>query len=154
MDKTIKILDLNVFREIHSLKENFEVFSILKLKNKDVIITGGFVNSVSFWDTNTFKKGHSVKCCGCFSSNGLIELPNHHIVVTDGNSSTIDIINTQHYQLIKQIKCKGYRVGDGLYSSLHLLNNDSFIYSCKGCFCQISSTTYEILLKSKMESEF
>ena len=38
--------------------------------------------------------------------------------------------------------------------SLHSLSNETFIYSCSGCFCQISSTTYEVLYKKKKEKEF
>ena len=53
-----------------------------------------------------------------------------------------------------QIECKDYIVGDGYYPSLHLLNNGTIIYSHEGCFCQISSTTYEILFKDKMKDEF
>ena len=119
------------------------------------MVSGGKGESVSFWNTKTFQREHSVECCNCHSLNGLIELPNHHVAVSGGYSSTIDIIDTEHYQRIKQIECKGYiRIGDGGYSSLHLLNNGTFIYSRDGCFCQISSTTYEILFKDKMGDEF
>ena len=131
------------------------MYFLLKLKNKDEMASGGDGKNVSFWNTKTFKREHSVECCICYSLNGLIELPNHHIAVSGGDSSTIDIIDTEHYQRIKQIECKGYIVGDGgYYSSLHLLNNGTFIYSHDGCFCQISSTTYEVLFKDKKEDEF
>ena len=132
------------------------MYSLLKLKNKDEMVSGGRGGSVSlsFWSTITFKREHSVECCDCHSLNGLIELPNHHVAVNGGRSSTIDIIDTEHYQRIKQIECKGYIVSDSGFSSLHLLNNGTFIYSHCGCFCQISSTTYEVLFKDKMEGEF
>ena len=75
--------------------------------------------------------------------------------MSGGGSSTIDVIDTEKYQRIKQIECKDYIVGDGYYdSSLHLLNNGTIIYSRGGCFCQISSTTYEVLFKDKMKDEF
>ena len=107
-----------------------------------------------FWNTTTFKREHSVECCDCISSNGLIELPNHCIAVSGYSSSTIDIIDTEHYQQVTRIACKGY-IETGLpYSSLHLLSNGTFIYSHWGCICQISSTTYEVLFKDKMKGEF
>ena len=91
----------------------------------------------------------------CTSFNGLIELPNHCVAVSGGESLTIDIKDTQKHQLIKQIVCKGYLDNEFLtFSSLHLLNNGTIIYSHNGCFCQISSTTYEILKIIKMEKEF
>ena len=109
-----------------------------------------------FWNTITFKKEHTVKCCDCDSFSGLIELPNGCVAVSGGGrSSTIDVIDTERYQRIKQIKCEGYIVSSGYgWSSLHLLSNGTFIYSHKGCFCQISSITYEVLYKDKKEKEF
>ena len=80
---------------------------------------------------------------------------NHCVAVSGGESSTIDVIDTETYRNIKQIKCEGYiDIELGYYSSLHLLSNGTFIYSHEGCFCQISSITYEVLYKDKMEKEF
>ena len=131
------------------------MYSLLKLRNKEEIISGGDGKSVTFWSTKTFKKEYTVECCDCYSLNGLIELPNHYVAVNGGVSSTIDIIDTEHYQRIKQNKYKGYIVDNGGYfSSLHLLSNGTFIYSHLGCLCQISSITYEILKPIKMKNEF
>ena len=118
------------------------------------MVSGGDGKSVSFWNTTTFKKEHSVECCNCWSWNGLVELANRCVAVSGGYSSTIDVIDTEKYQRIKQIECKDYIVSGGGYSSLHLLNNGTIIYSHVGCFCQISSTTYEVLFKDKMKDEF
>ena len=109
---------------------------------------------MSFWNTKTFTKAHSVECCCCWSYNGIIELPNNRIAVSGGYSSTIDIIDIMKYQRVKQIECEDYIAKGGWYSSLHLLRNGTFIYSHEGCFCQISSTTYEILKPIKIEGEF
>ena len=155
MDKTIRIWDINEYKEIQTLEEGFNVWSLLKLKNQNEMIASGNEWSMSFWNTTTFKKEHIVECCDCTSLNGLIELPNHRVAVSGGLSSTIDVINTETYQLIKQITCEGYIVsGDDGYSSLRLLSNGTFVNSRKGCFCQISSTTYEVLFKDKKEKEF
>ena len=155
-DQTIRIWDVNVYKEIQTLEEDFYVLSLLKLKNKNEMVAGGSGYNVSFWNTTTFKKEHTVECCGCFSCNGLIELPNGCVAVSGGSSSTIDVIDTKTYQRIKQIQCEGYIVGSYDYgrSSLHLLSNGTFIYSYNGCFCQISSITYEVLYKDKKEKEF
>ena len=118
------------------------------------MVAGGIGKSVSFWNTITFKREHAVECCQCFSFNGLIELPNGCVAVSGGGSSTIDVIDTKTYQRIKQIQCEGYIVSGSGCSSLHLLSNGTFIYSHSGCFCQISSTTYEVLYKDKKEEEF
>ena len=155
-DKTIKIWDVNTYEEIHRLIEDFSVYSLLKLNNKEELASSGYDmnNSVSFWNIKTFTKEHSVACCNCDSFNGLIMLSNRYIAVSGGDSATIDIIDTEHYQRIKQIECKDFIVINDFPSSIYLLNNGTFIYSHNGSFCQISSTTYEVLFKFKMEDEF
>ena len=154
-DYTIRVWNVNTYKEeVPPLEEDFHVCSLLKLKNKDEMVSGGWGKSVSFWNITTFKKEHSVECCDCGSLNGLVELANRCVAVSGVYSSTIDVIDTEKYQRIKQIECKDYIVGGGYYSSLHLLNNGSIIYSHEGCFCQISSTTYEVLFKDKMKGEF
>ena len=72
-DKTIRIWNVNINKGIQTLKEDFMVFSLLKLKNKNEMVAGGHgTNSVSFWNTKTFKKEHTVACCECLSLIGLI----------------------------------------------------------------------------------
>ena len=154
-DRTIKIWDVTAYKEVQTLGEDFDVCSLLKLKNKNEMVAGGTgKNIVSFWNTITFTKEHTVECCDCLSYNGLIELPNGCVAVSGGSSSTIDVIDTKTYQRVKQIQCEGYIGSSGGCSSLHLLSNGTFIYSHRGCFCQISSTTYEVLYKDKKEKEF
>ena len=153
-DKKIKIVDVTTYKEILSLDENFAVCSLLKLKNKEIMASSGYGNCVSFWRTNSFHKECSVGCCDCYSYNGLLELPDDCIAVSGGGSLTIDIINVEFYQRIKQITCEWYITSSDFLSSLCLLNNGTFIYSHEGSFCQMSSTTYEIIYKTKMEEEF
>ena len=81
-DRTIRLWEVNVYKEeMVVLDEDFDVYSLLKLKNKDVMISGGQGNSVSFWNINALQKEYSVPCCDCTSINGIIELPNHCIAV-------------------------------------------------------------------------
>ena len=137
-----------------SINRRLRIYFLFKLKNKDHMIVSGQGTSVSFWNTRTFMKEKSVKCFWCYSLNGLIKLPNHCIAVNGRSSSTIDIIDTETYQLIKQIECGGYININNSYSSLHLLNGGTLIYYHDGCFCQISTITYKVLFKSKMNDEF
>lgn len=155
-DCTIKIWDINAEKEeILSLKEDYGVYSLLKLKDKDEMVSSGYGWSVSFWNTKTFIKEHSVGCCLCWSARGIIELPNHRIAVCGGHSSTIDIIDTEYYQRVKQIEYNGYIVkSDASWSSLIILNHGTFIYIHDERFCQISSTTHEVLVPIRMWDEF
>ena len=157
-DKTIRIWNVNEHEQKYVLQEDFIVFSLLKLKNKGVFVSGGYGKEISFWEMETFTKENSVQCCDCCSLNGLIELPKHYIAVSGGLAKSIDIIDTDNYQLFKQIKCDNFIFGNSgisvYYSSLCLLDNKSFIYSHNGYFCQVSSTENEILFTDKMEDTF
>ena len=69
-DYTIRIWNINTYKEeLPPLKEDFRVYSLFKLKNKDKMVAGGGGKSVSFWNTTTLKKEHSVECCDCRSLN-------------------------------------------------------------------------------------
>ena len=58
-DYTIRIWDVNTYKEVQTLREDFQVWTLLKLKNKDEMVAGGRgKNSVSFWNIKTFKKEH------------------------------------------------------------------------------------------------
>ena len=48
VDQTIKIWDTNKYKEIQTLQEDFDVYSLLKLKNKDRLVASGKGKSVSF----------------------------------------------------------------------------------------------------------
>ena len=98
---------------------------------------------------NIYKRTYS------WSARGIIELPNHRIAACGGHSSTIDIIDTENYQRIKQIEYNGYIVkSDASWSSLILLNHGTFIYIHDERFCQISSTTHEVVVPIRMWDEF
>ena len=151
---TITVWNVNAYKTIRSLKDNFAACSLLKLTNKNEFVSGENGNSISFWNTNTFIKEHSVPCCACHSNSGLIELSNHYIAVNGGTSLSIDIIDTEHYQRIKQIECKDYIISmEGSVSSLSLLNSEILVYSHHECCCLISKT-YEILHNTKIQGEF
>ena len=158
MDKTIKLWEVTKDqKELCTLKENFNVYSLLKLKNRAIMVSGGQGKSVSFWNLRELQKECSVPCTDCTSINGIIELPNHCIAVNGGLSSTVDIIDTKHYQLINQIECEGYIARSQhiiFCSCLHLLKNGTFIYSHEGNFCQMSATTHAVFFKYRMKGEF
>ena len=40
-DVTIRIWDVNEYKQLYSLKEDFSVYSLLKLKNKKVMVSSG-----------------------------------------------------------------------------------------------------------------
>ena len=64
---------------ITTLQHDGWVWDILKLKQKEILITSdGGNKSIHFWDSNTYNKLHSIKghYFACAGSTSMIELPN------------------------------------------------------------------------------
>ena len=152
-DKTIRLWDINTCKETHSFNEDFSVWSLLRLKSKDVLASSGNGKRISFWNVNALIKEHTMKCCHC-DRNGLIELNKHYIAVSGGNSMSIDVIDTHNYKVVKHIECEEYIVQSNNVSSVRCLNNGSFVYCHDGCLCQIEFESCDVVFKVKMEEEF
>ena len=156
-DWSIIIWNVHSYQLIHKIKENFIVFSLLKLKNKDLLVSAGSGNEISFWNTLTFNKENSVKCCSVWSRHGLIELPNQFIAVNGGLSDSIDIIDTDNYNVYKKIKCEDFIVSSSnsvYFSALNLLTNGTWIYAHEMKFCQVSFKEWDVVFKKEMKDEF
>ena len=67
------------YNEVRTLVDNFSVFSLLQLQNREILVCGGDSDEISFWNINTYKKEHSIRCGGADSPNGMVELPNNCI---------------------------------------------------------------------------
>ena len=152
-DKTIRIWDVSTCKQTQLFAEEFSVWSLLRLKHKDVLASSGNGKRITFWNVNTSVKDHTMKCCHC-DRNGLTELHEHFIAVSGGDSSSIDVIDTHKYKLVKQIKCNGYIGSSNNVAALCLLNSASFVYCHDGCFCQIDSTCWDVVFKLKIDGEF
>ena len=155
-DQTLKIWESNEpYEQLTTIKTYFIVYSILQLKNQEVLVIGGDSVKIEFWNLNTFVKENSVQCCGSYTYCGLIELPNNLIAVSGGDANSIDIIDSVNRVVIKQIEDTQSISGRWLtYSALQLFNEHSFIYAHHGCLCQISMNNFELIYKVKVNGEF
>lgn len=155
-DHNIKIWNnSDPYKEIISLEVGFDVYSLLQLKGREMLVNGGLSDEIIFWNLITFTKESSVKCCGANSINGLIELNNHLIAVNGWSSSSIDIIDSKRYEIVKHIKDLNYIVSQIHFpSTLCLVNENIFIYIRNGCFCEISIKDYKIVYKTLNKEEF
>ena len=155
-DKTIIIWNsTDSFNEITTLHEQFNVYSILHMKNKqDTLISGGDVNSVCVWNINSYQKETVIECCGAKTLNGIIELNKGLIAVNGGNSYSIDIIDVIMGKVIYKVKDKTFIVGNDYYSSICLLTNEVFVYVHSECLCEVFIKELKIGFKKKIKGEF
>ena len=59
-DYTIKIWNVSAGIEIRSFLEPSYISCLLKLKDRDIMISGGGREKLSFWNIKTFQKEHSI----------------------------------------------------------------------------------------------
>ena len=141
------------YEVITTLKHDDSVYDILKLKQKEILITSDCNNSIHFWHSNNYNKLHSIKghhayYCG----TKMIELPNGLVAISSGvKPYPILIVDPITYSIVKEIKEEGYITG---CSSLCVLDQYSFIYASSGTLVQIAvDDEYRILFKTKREKE-
>ena len=125
----------------------------MKLKQKEILIATTGNPSIDFWDSNNYKKLHSIKghnawCLG----KKTIELPNGLIAISScASGSPLLIIDPLSYSIIKEIKEQEYITGN---SSLCVLDPYSFVYVYDGKVLQISiGNEYRILYKTNAEQQ-
>ena len=78
------------------------VYSIIQLKDKDILISGSWDNTLRKWNLLTYqcdKIINKVKCC---DSNSLLEIDNNRIIV--GGYNVITIVNISNDIIEHQIE--------------------------------------------------
>ena len=103
-DSSIKIWNSNdPYKLIQTLKGHTDhVNSIIFLKGKDKLISGGNDNYICIWNISTYKCEIIMKGVSCSYSNGMIEIDNNTIMV--GGEKTIVIINVDKNRIERKIK--------------------------------------------------
>ena len=130
-DKTVKIWsNEHPYNLIASLTHDNYVYDLLKLKQKEILISSTYSTSIEFWDSNNYKKLHSIKghyvyCHG----KKMIEPPNGLVAISSSASDNILIVDPISYSIVKEIKEEGYITH---YSSLCVSDPHSFIYIYEG----------------------
>ena len=111
-DNTIKIWEKikNNYQLITILNHSYWVFSILLLKNKNILISSG-LDGTKLWNLNNFELIFYLIEVKCYSWNGLSEIDNDRIII--GSSDSLKIISLLEKKVIKEIniglKCPGIR---------------------------------------------
>ena len=111
-DNTIKIWEKikNNYQLITILNHSYWVFSILLLKNKNILISSG-LDGTKLWNLNNFELIFYLSEVKCYSWNGLSEIDNDRIII--GSSDSLKIISLLEKKVIKEIniglKCPGIR---------------------------------------------
>ena len=152
IDTTVKIWESSEpYQSITTPQHGHSVYSILQLKNKEILVSSCKNKSIMFWNIDIYVKEHTLKGYFSHEPTHMVELPNSKIAVSSSTKGfPIVIIDTNDYRVIKQIKVNNYIKHS---SSLCVLNNNSFVYIHEGKVLQIDSKDYKILNKLKVGNE-
>ena len=138
-DNTIKIWEKikNNYQLITILNHSYWVFSILLLKNKNILISSG-LDGTKLWNLNNFELIYYLDEVKCYSWNGLSEIDNDRIII--GSSDSLKIISLLEKKVIKEIniglKCPGIRTIKK--KEIFLVggwSKDLMIYKCEDYRC-------------------
>ena len=142
----IKFWSKHSFRELNYIMCNFNTIGIIKPKDNNIIISGSnsIINSLIFWNTNTYEKERVINNTPCSSKQSLIVI-NKKLVV--GNRNKIYIIDLCSYQ----IESTYYDNSLGLVKSIIILRNDTVVcISENKKILQIEMTQGKIIYRDKL----
>ena len=149
-DSTVKIWkDNNTYECLSTLKHTGRVSSILQIRNREMLVSGGYESSlgVSFWDLHKYSQLQSIKGYCVYWSSHMVELANGNVALSSAYKPyPIVIIDSSTYQVKKEIQLKEYIID---CSSLCVLDEGSFVYAYNGTFIQISSEDYSVLFQTQ-----
>ena len=131
-DKTIKIWNSNhPYNLIKTLNgHTYDVKSIIQLKDKDILISGSWDNTLRKWNLLTYQCVKIIDNVWCYDNNSILEIDNNRIIV--GGNRVITIVNISNDIIEHQIE------NDKLYFvfSLIQLRDGNILCGCwNGLIC-------------------
>ena len=125
------------------------VSSIIKLKNKDILVSASLDYNFIIWNLSTYQKESVIKGVECSSSNSLLELENGKVIV--GGRLSIKIIDiTKRTIDIEIINGKL-----GTLMSFCEMDNNTIICGCsEGMIWKLNPNTKEILKHNSIGAKF
>lgn len=142
-DHVMTIWNSSSFTKEQELQENNRVYNMIKLTNKDILISNcQNPHSLNFWNLKQGKKIYMMKNIFARSPDGLLELPNENIAVSHSEPPfQIKIIDPLRYACVTEIQDKSF----DCYSSFCLLNKNNMIFVCSNGCVQINLDNYQII---------
>ena len=144
-DKTIKIWKSNPpysDTPIKVLKHSDWVFSLLYIKERDVMISGSWDNTLRLWNMSTYQCDKVIEGVECYSTNSLYQIDKDRVIV--GGFNSFSIVNIDKCIIEKIIEDKS--LGD-VCCFLKLRDNKTILCGCKYgifCFYDMNTKQYKI----------
>jgi len=105
-DKSIKIWEEdnnNNYQCITVLRHDDEIYSILLLEDKNILISSG-LDGTKFWNLNNYENIFHIKQVICLCNNALNRIDNERIIIGGNIDGIIKIISIKEKTIVKEIK--------------------------------------------------
>ena len=147
----IAIWNTDNYKEITVLTSSASVYNIIQLSGKEILVSSCGKPAIDFWDLTTYKRIKTIKNVHAVENSHMIELQSGCIAVSAYSTKfPIVIIDPVSYTIIHEIIDKDYIKAN---STLMTWDNHSFMFIKGGYFIQFSTSTYEVLYKTKLDSQ-
>ena len=143
MDKTIKIWKSNLpycDTPFGVLKGHTNcVYSILYMKERDVMVSGSADSTLRLWDISTYQLKSTIKQVECRSLNGLYQIDDERVIV--GGTRGFNIVNINGCVIEKFFINQELRQ---VFCFVKLRDNETILFgTTKGVFCYYNLKTGE-----------
>lgn len=112
------------------------VYSILELKDKNILVSGSDDKYLQFWDLEKYDLIKCIDNIDCCDTHALYEMDNNTLLV--GGRNVITIINTKNYTIINSISNKKF------YEISSFVKLDENVFIC-GCGDQVAKGNFFII---------
>ena len=128
-------------------KHESDVISIIKIKNKDLLISIGYDKKLIIWNLNSYKVIKEINNVHCTFINGLKEIPNHRVIIS--GEKDLFIFDYEKMEIIKQI------ITENKVTCLEIINERLLLCGCfDGSYLDINLEDLEMKKKDGKEGSF
>ena len=143
VDKTIKIWKSNPPYSDTPIKvltgHDKTVFSLLYIKEKDIMISGSFNDKLCLWNMSTYQCVAVIEGVKCNNNNSIYQIDKDRVIV--GGWNTFSIVNIDKYTIEKKIEDESLI---NVCCFLKLKDNKTILCGCEdGAFCYYDMNTEE-----------
>ena len=150
-DNTIKIWELVNEKKVKLIKSlnkhKSTVISIIKIKNKNWLVSASYDNKLIIWDLNKYTVLKEINDIHCNFINGIKELPKQRLIISSDNS--LILINYISGKIIKKIDI-------GIKSiCFEIMDDSTLLVGCiDGSYLYVNMKDFNIKLLKEKESNY
>ena len=152
-DESIKIWKSNPPYSDTPIKElkghEYSVFSLLYIKEKDIMISGSVDETIRFWNMSTYQCESVISCLHSYGVHSIYQIDCDRVII--GGNKTFSIVNINKMIIEKTIKDESLEYFNCFAK---LKDNKTILCGCsKGLFCFYDMKTQQYKIENNYHSD-